>query len=217
MSFGRTLVVQPAGTDHLLRVRSRLSSSRQGLVYYSDGYMEGPHFPPVCQFLMHDPVTGTPFFPMDADEVGSGVYPTNSRGGEVGERDSIPMAKLATCESYAHAIEFMVEKDNTERLSILRHHWWWVANNPRWRNPALSLAPAARANMEAILDETTDVTDYARLLRAELYRELGDFGKALRELVSPFSHYAVDFATDQFLMATTKDGMLSSYRRNPYP
>lgn len=217
MTLGRTLVVQPAGTDHLLRIRSYRSFNRRGLVYYSDGYMEGPHFPPVCQILMHDPVTGFPFFPMDAEEVGSQVDPSNRRAGEMDEWDSVPMAMPATCESYAHAIESMVEGDNTERLTILRHHWWWTANQPRRKDPAVRLSPRERANMEAIIDMTTDSTDHARLLRAELWRESGEFGKSLRELVSPFSRPKIKFAERLLAMNLAQDDTLSNYRWNPYP
>lgn len=221
MTLGRTLIVQPAGTDHLLRVRTYLSYNRRGLVFWSDGYMEGPHYPPVCEILMHDPIAGTPFFPSEAEEVGGQIDPLNRLAGELDEWDSVPFAETATETDYAHAIEFLVEDrfdvDDRERLSILRHHWWWTANQPRRKDPDLPLSKPARENMEAIIDMTTDATDYARLLRCELYRELSDFGKSLRELVSPFSRPKVEFAERLLLLNMGRHETLSSYRWNPYP
>lgn len=221
MTLGRTLIVQPDGTDHLLRVRSYLSCNRRGLVFWSDGYMEGPRHPPVCSFLLHDPVNGIPFFPSDAEVVGSQVDPMDRLAGEIDEWDSAaPFAETATSEDYQYAVACMIDnptdEDERNRLEILRHHWWWTENHARRIDPSLPLSESARGNMEAIIDMTTASTEYERLLRAELYRELSDFCKSMQNIILQFSKRRARFASQLFLLNIEEDSTLSSYGVNPY-
>jgi hypothetical protein len=109
---------------------------------------------------------------------------------EGGITDQFKEAKLVSEPTFAEFIDFLslgVHDRETERY--VRLHVWWAGNDPRRQGgQAAPMTQVETASLRALLPFLDESNDFDRFMKAEGFRELGEFSAAEKLLATPFDN-----------------------------
>jgi hypothetical protein len=75
---------------------------------------------------------------------------------------------------------------DSEKESYLRLHAWWAGNDPRrLGGQSIPMTPLEQANLRAFLPYLNEGRFWEKILKAEIFRELGEFAEAEKLLTTP--------------------------------
>ena len=145
-----------------------ISGNTIGAVLYTDGKREAKMMPD-HPALVKCPVCGGLFWVEEAEEVDSGFEAAEGKPKVLAPSEKELVAYLAS------------ETLPKEKEIYLRMRAWWAANDA-WRGvpnskPAFSKAQVKNLDALAVLLDESEPNQ--RILKAEIARELGDFGECL--------------------------------------
>lgn len=184
MTLGPTFIRKCIGCGNLFSQRTIGSGNTFGATQWSDGKMDAPMLPDQPT-LVKCPSCSAVIWIEDQEVVGE-----ISKWGSRGEaKPAFENAQSYVTPTFDDYIEFLnVGSCNKEQQRYVRLRALWHRNDfQRFTGTALLQTDSEIANMEAfalLLDEH-DETD--RLIKAEVYRELGKFEDTERLLEQPFS------------------------------
>ena len=183
MTLGPTVIRKCIGCGELFSQRTIGSGNTFGATHWSDGKMDAPMLPDQPA-LVKCPTCGAVVWIEEQEVVGE-----ISKWGSRGETNpAFDNAKSYVTPTFDDYIEFLkLGSCNKDQQRYVRLRAWWHRNDfQRFTGLALPQTDSEISNMEAfaqLLDER-DETD--RLMKAEVYRELGRFADAESLLQHPF-------------------------------
>ncbi len=110
---------------------------------------------------------------------------------EGGITDQFKEAKLVSEPTLTEFLDFLslcVHDRETERY--VRMHVWWAGNDPRRQEggQAAPMTQVETANLRALLPFLDESNDFDRYMKAEGFRELGEFAAAEKLLAAQFNN-----------------------------
>ena len=184
MTLGPTIIRKCVSCGNLFSQRTIGSGNTFGATQWSDGKMDAPMLPDEPS-LVKCPHCGNLIW-IDEQEVVGEIDGWRSRTHANPSFENVASYETPTFNEYVVFLNDGSYDENQERYVRLRA--WWHSNDfRRITTLAHPLTDSEIANMEAfalLLDEH-DETD--RLIKAEVFRELGRFADAENLLEHPFS------------------------------
>jgi hypothetical protein len=105
-----------------------------------------------------------------------------------------------------------------EKEEYLRLHAWWAGNDPRRTNKqAEPMTEVERSNLRTFLPYLKEGREYERLMKAEGFRELGEFSAAEKLLATQFNKNLMErvlFIRDLTRKQSTSVGEIASLYQN---
>ena len=184
MTLGPTFIRKCTRCGYLFSQMTIGSGNTFGATQWSDGKLDAPMLPDQPA-LVKCPTCSAVVWIEEQEVVGE-----ISKWGSRGEADpALENARSYDTPTFDDYIEFLnVGNCNKEQQRYVRLRAWWHSNDfQRFAGTAFPPTDSKIANMEAfalLLDEHVE-TD--RLMKAEVYRELGRFPDAEGLLEHPFS------------------------------
>lgn len=189
MTLGKTLVLQPPRSDKLFRLRTYVGGNTCGAIFWTDGYVDAPHLPPFDPFLLRSPMDEQVFWKDEAEVVAAISDPLLRIDGARAEFDHLPYLIRPSESDYLYVAEHMVSdfdlQTQHDRKYFARQQAIYRANDALRLNADLKLSKVSRDNIEEFIDMHVELTPTQQLVRAEYFRELGDFRRAIREIQYP--------------------------------
>lgn len=97
---------------------------------------------------------------------------------------------MPTLEDYAVFLEKGV--NDWKKECYVRHHAWWVGNDPRRESSQTPLNSFEIENLRAFIPLLNESEDDDRLTKAEAFREIGEFAEAEKLLATKFGEQLQD-------------------------
>ena len=174
---GKDRIILCPSCQNQFRQSTLASGNTLGATYWTDGKCEAPMLPDSV-IVSYCEECDNFFWVEDAElidkvEFDSGKYP------------DAELLKELTLEQYIEALEKLEVKDDEDTLYLLRQIWWNY--NDYYRNDdqeeiSKDIEEHMPALLEKLLDALNDNNDENLILKGELFRELGEFEKALEQL-----------------------------------
>jgi hypothetical protein len=151
-----------------------------GATFYTDGYIKGEMYDETC-WLNVCPSCGEYFWLEDAKpRTGDGVQTRAAVG-------LLPPAEGVRDEGFETALRARPWKNRAQELYLRIRAWWWSNRPYRDQSPEpFQVAAQDEANLMRLLQLLDEDDGHQRLMRAEIYRELGLFELAVAELGGDF-------------------------------
>jgi hypothetical protein len=151
-----------------------------GATFYTDGYVAGDMYAESC-LLNICPCCGEYFWLEDAKpRTGDGVQTRAAVG-------LLPPAEGVRQAEYEKALHAEPWKSPGQELYLRIRAWWWSNMPYRDQSPEpFQVAAQDKANLMRLLQLLDEDDGYQRLMRAEIFRELGLFELAIDELGGDF-------------------------------
>lgn len=181
MTPGPTLIVKPPGCTTPLKIRTLGSGNTSGAVRWTDSKCEAPHLPDQPWLKKH-PLEHVLFWSDECERIDSIANfwkpdPKNELW------QDLAIAEVPTEQDYFSALDAGMG-DTPQKLRYLRTRLWWVGNDPIRQSPVHTLPPPHLDNLARLALVLSDDDPQQRLLKAEVFRELGFFKDALALLES---------------------------------
>lgn len=151
-----------------------------GATFYTDGHVEGAMYDETCR-LNTCPACGKYFWLEDAK-------PRTDDDDRAGAADELfPPAEGVRDEGYETALRARPWTSREQELYLRIRVWWW--SNMPYRDQSakrINVAEHDKANLMRLLELLDENDANHRLMRAEIYRQLGLFEQAIEELGDDF-------------------------------
>lgn len=201
---GPTIIRQCAVCAKPFHQETLLSGNTLGARFWTDGRMEASMLPdqhalvqcPHCQALLW----------IDEQEILGEV--------DWGDRTSFKDARAYTIPTFEDYLTMLESEDlEPEKERYLRQWAWWTGNNPRRKSAAPQPLSEREAKnlwgLAALLDESDDRD---RLRKAEVMRELGEFGEALKLLSEPLAPTLIEYCSKIKRLSKKGDALVREVR-----
>ena len=176
MSPGKTLIKQCSQCSQLIAETTLRSGNTFGAVFWTDGKCVAPMMPELPE-IIQCPQCHTNLWLADLEQVGE-LDPSGESPAEGFSPDDVCDFDELRPEDYRAVLDTEGLKDDRE--INLRISLWWLENDPRrGEDSPAPLSETERENLlelAGLLDETNN---NQLIMKAELFRELGDFANAI--------------------------------------
>lgn len=190
------------GPDHViacphcgtkLKIFTLFQQNTTGAVYWTDGKMEAPMMPKPPPITRCEKCKAF-FWIVDAELVTEAEPSACALAAEQFEADSgIPRIKHLNREELLEAVE-LEEWEDDDREFMLRLLAWWAANDPARKGETYKFSERDIDNLNRLSDILDPDLPEHRIIKAEIFRELGKFDDALKLLDAGFDG-GVDYIT----------------------
>ena len=184
MTPGPTLIYCCSACEKNIAYRTINSGNNFGARYWTDGKRDAPMLPEE-PWLIKCPHCDTFLWIDDLTQVGE-IEHWYSEGNDTDKFADVISAVKPSCLDYAYFNMDTVSDPQKERY--VRLQTWWAFNDCRRKSEEIPFSSMEIENLCAfitLLDEN-DETD--RIMKAEAYRELGEFAVAEKLLAMPFGN-----------------------------
>ena len=182
---GPDQVVACPHCEALARHRTLLSGNTFGSTVWTDGKQIAPMMPiPPAVVKCHH--CAECYWREDARKVGTVGWATvgEERDDQVDPTWKVaPLIREPNEDDYYDALDRDFATDPVRKRELRILAWW--RRNDAFRGPAAksaaafaTLSPACRMNLEALRDLLDETNETDRIMKAEVYREIGEFGSA---------------------------------------
>lgn len=186
MIQGPDKVIECPNCGSLSRVFTLISGNTFGARNWSDGKSIAPMLPEPPRVTRC--ATGSHLFWVSDAKVVGEIKPFGNPGSDVEpEWIEAPQIEELSFQEYLEAIDVGLAR-NTEEEELLRILAWWRENDAHRDVPDESAqdqpsrSPESEGNLRRLLELLGDEPWHRRLLKSEIYRELGEFDDALSML-----------------------------------
>ncbi|WP_281813679.1 hypothetical protein [Limnohabitans sp. MORI2] len=198
---GPTLIKKCSHCAGFMKERTIASGSNFGARYWTDGRVDASMLPlppsavrcPYCHSLL---------WLSSLEEVGEIPGP---RGFSVprpeydNSFDALPFIEKLEADDYLMAVrkgEFSKDQE-----AYLRTMYWRLMNDPRRRSQtSIALSADEQTNLRSLLQLVIETDEPSRLIRAEIYRELGEFKECEKALDYDFSEENIPAAVTIYVL-----------------
>ena len=163
-----------------LEQHTMISGNTVGARFWTDGKMLAPMLPD-RPWLIKCPKCGTLFWIDEAKELGK------QKGWD--KHKEWPNAVEPILPSEADFLDMLSSSQLPEEKEVYaRRHAWWATNDAvrTSESVTVSFSPAQEENLHALANILDDKDPYQRIIKAEIYRELGMFEECAKLLAQPF-------------------------------
>lgn len=175
---GPTLVVIPTACSSPLKITTLASGNTFGAVFWTDGKCEAPMLEDEPWLRKH-PDDNRLFWTGEWKKIATLDYDTNFGPGK--QWTDLPYAETPTEDDYFEALESGIAGTD-EKMRHIRTRLWWAGNDPIRESGMGTLPPPHIRNLASLALLLAEDDPQQRLMKAELFRELGFFDDALRLL-----------------------------------
>lgn len=172
MTPGPTQILKAPGCEQLVKNFTVGSGNTFGARFWTDGKMEASMLPDEPWLVKH-PGDGVLFWVDEAEEVGE-IDPFSGESEEHPEWGDLEYVEPPDEEDYGKAIESGIA-DSNEKLRYVRMRLWWSGNDAIRESEEGSLPEEHLDNLREFAKLLPEDEADGRLMKAEVYRELGMF------------------------------------------
>ncbi len=177
---GPTLIVKAPGCQSPVKVSTLASGNTFGAVFWTDGKWEAPMLPDESLLRKH-PTEGALFWADECEEVGTIPFDGDLQKAE--RWKDVPYDEEPSEQDLFSALESGIA-DTEEKIRYLRIRLWWAGNDPIRESGTGTLTEPHLENLSRLAMLLFENNPEQRLMKAEVFRELGHFEMAQEQLVT---------------------------------
>ena len=177
---GPTLIVKAPGCQSPVKVSTLASGNTFGAVFWTDGKCEAPMLPDESRLRKH-PTEGILFWADECEEIGT--IPFDCGRNQAERWKDVPYDEEPSEQDLFSALETGIA-DTDEKIRYLRIRLWWAGNDPIRESGAGTLTESHLDNLSRLAMLLVENDPEQRLMKAEVFRELGHFEIAGERLVT---------------------------------
>jgi phage FluMu protein Com len=188
---GPTIVRECSACSKLIAEATIISGNTFGARQWTDGKLDAPMFPDQ-PLLVKCPHCGTLVWITEQKQVGKAAKRREDKPN--GAFSDAHHGITPTLSDYEEFLKAGISDARKEYYVRLRA--WWTGNDSRRESNNLNpLSCFERENLLVFVTMLSDETSYERLMKAEVFRELGEFKEAGKLLLSEFDEELITFVS----------------------
>ena len=177
---GPTLIVKAPGCHSPVKVSTLASGNTFGAVFWTDGKCDAPMLPDHSRLRKH-PTEGILFWADECEEIGTIPFDGDRQQAE--RWKDVPYDEEPTEQDLFSALESGIA-DTDDKIRYLRIRLWWTGNDPIRESETGTLTEQHLDNLSRLAMLLAENDPEQRLMKAEVFRELGHFEIAGERLVT---------------------------------
>jgi hypothetical protein len=182
MTPGPTLIYSCSTCEKNIAYHTINSGNNIGARYWTDGKRDAPMLPEE-PWLIKCPHCDALIWVDELTQVGE-IDHWYSEGSDADEFADVQSAITPSLMDYAYFNMAAISDPQKERY--VRLQTWWAFNDCRRESQELPLSSIEIENLHAFINLLDENEENDRLMKAEVYRELGEFTVAEKLLAMPF-------------------------------